>query len=79
MFLQDASPNPAYRIINRLVLVISLALFIQFTVSSQSCLPDGITFETQAQVDSFQINHPGCFEIEGDVTISGDNITNLNG
>ena len=44
------------------------------------CLPEGITFTTQAQIDSFAINYPGCTEIEGDVTIgpSGD-ITNLYG
>jgi len=44
-----------------------------------SCLPEGITFTTQAQIDNFQINHPNCTEIEGDVTIQGDEITNLNG
>ena len=52
-----------------------------FTVHiiSQPCLPEGITFTTQAQIDSFQINHPGCTEIEGNVEIKGDNITNLSG
>ncbi len=43
------------------------------------CLPEGITFTTQNQVDSFQVNHPGCTEIEGDVTINGSGINNLNG
>ena len=43
------------------------------------CLPEGITFETQEQIDNFQINHPNCLEIEGDVEISGNEITNLNG
>lgn len=47
-----------------------------------SCLPEGITFATQAQIDSFQVNYPGCAVIEGDVTI-GDwystNITDLEG
>ena len=46
-------------------------------VSSQSCLPQGITFTTQSQIDSFQINYPGCSEIEGSVTVYGDDITNL--
>jgi S-formylglutathione hydrolase FrmB len=44
-----------------------------------SCLPQGITFTNQAQIDNFQTNYPGCTEIEGDVTIAGDDITNLNG
>jgi hypothetical protein len=48
-------------------------------LSAQSCLPDGINFTTQSQIDSFQINYPGCNEIEGDVLIQGDNIINLNG
>lgn len=56
-----------------------VSLFLTLTGFSQSCLPEGITFTTQAQIDSFQINHPNCTEIEGDVTISGANITNLNG
>jgi hypothetical protein len=46
---------------------------------SQSCLPGGITFSTQAQIDSFQINYPGCTEIKGNIKILGDDIRNLNG
>ncbi len=44
-----------------------------------TCLPQGITFTNQAQIDNFQTNYPGCTEIEGYVTIKGGNITNLNG
>jgi hypothetical protein len=44
-----------------------------------SCLPEGIYFTTQAQIDSFQINYPNCAEIEGSMTINGDDIYNLNG
>jgi len=43
------------------------------------CLPEGIIFTTQEQIDNFQINYPGCNEIEGYVGISGNDITNLNG
>jgi hypothetical protein len=46
---------------------------------SQLCLPDGITFGTQAQIDSFQINYYGCSAIEGNVNIHGNDITNLDG
>jgi hypothetical protein len=61
--------------------IFTLLLFIFFYERSfsQSCLPEGITFTTQAQIDSFQVNYPGCMEIEGDVYISNSNITNLNG
>jgi len=63
-------------------------VFILFTINislftinlfSQPCLPEGITFTSQAEIDNFQINYPGCIEIEGNVTIKGDDITNLNG
>ncbi|MBN2172951.1 MAG: T9SS type A sorting domain-containing protein [Bacteroidales bacterium] len=44
------------------------------------CLPEGIIFSTQAEIDSFQINYPGCTEIEGGILIcGGSDITNLNG
>ena len=48
-------------------------------VLSQSCLPQGIEFNTQAEIDSFQILYPGCSHIEGDVKIKGSGINNLNG
>ena len=64
---------------NKLAIIVIALLFIQITASSQSCLPDGITFTTQAEIDNFQIKYPGCTEIEGDVVIGGINITNLNG
>ena len=43
------------------------------------CLPEGITFTTQADIDNFQTDYPNCTEIEGNVQIEGDEITNLNG
>ena len=57
-----------------------LAILIQFLLSSYAssqCLPDGITFTTQSQIDNFPFNYPGCTEILGDVTIEGWNISNL--
>jgi len=61
------------------ILLIIVAFIIQSNLSSQSCLPDGITFSTQADIDNFQTNYPNCIEIEGDVHISGTDITNLLG
>jgi len=60
--------------------ITALFLFslLQVIVFAQPCLPDGITFTTQAQIDSFQINYPNCTEIEGDVYIFGE-IWNLHG
>ncbi len=51
----------------------------QLTVFSQPCLPEGIIFTTQLEIDNFQTNNPNCTEIEGWVTIDSDDITNLNG
>ena len=63
--------------------ILFIGLLVSGGVMAQSCLPEGIIFTTQAQIDSFQIIYPNCTEIEGDVTI-GENyvitdITNLNG
>ena len=46
---------------------------------NDACLPEGITFNSQAEIDSFQVNYPGCAQIAGYVSISGDDISNLNG
>jgi len=42
-------------------------------------LPEGIEFNSQTEIDSFQTNYPNCTEIEGQVQILGNNIYNLNG
>ncbi len=49
---------------------------------AQGCLPEGITFSSQGQINDFQANYPGCTIIEGDVTISDNgsgDIANLYG
>ena len=61
----------------KFTLLIALTLVFQTFGFSQSCLPEGITFETQSQIDNFQVNYPNCTEIEGDVIISGEDIFNL--
>lgn len=57
--------------------VFLLALFIISNVSGQSCLPEGIIFTSQAEIDNFKVNYPDCTEIEGYVEIEGSGITNL--
>ena len=44
-----------------------------------NCLPDGILFSTQAEIDSFQFNYPYCTDIEGGVIIRGADISNFYG
>ena len=60
-------------------LVFSILIFIRITASSQSCLPEGIWFSNQTEIDSFQVNYPCCTELSTDAWISGSGITNLNG
>jgi len=43
------------------------------------CMPEGITFSSQSEIDSFHSSHPNCVNIEGNVIISGDDISNLLG
>ncbi|MBK8700517.1 MAG: T9SS type A sorting domain-containing protein [Saprospiraceae bacterium] len=64
-----------------------LVVFIFWLIASdvvmgQSCLPAGINFSSQAQIDAFPTNYPGCTQILGNVTVNdavNGNITNLNG
>ena len=60
-----------------------IALLIVSSATTQKgdpcdlCLPDGIEFISQIQIDSFPINYPNCSEIGGSVSIHGNDITNL--
>lgn len=63
----------------KLLLTSALIACCLTSLLAQPCLPEGIEITTQVQIDSFQINYPGCSEIEGDVEINGDDFTNLYG
>ncbi|HRI61126.1 MAG TPA: T9SS type A sorting domain-containing protein [Saprospiraceae bacterium] len=61
---------------------ITLFLFTLWTVAvvnAQTCPGAPLTLSTQAQVNNFPTNYPGCTEVGVSITISGSNITNLNG
>ena len=62
-----------------LSIILALSSFALSAQSACTCLPEGITFSTQADINNFTTNYPGCVKIEGDVLISGQYITNLNG
>lgn len=61
------------------IMIVSFLLAVSLVSSAQPCLPQGVIFTQQYQIDAFQFNNPGCTEIEGSVTIHGSNITNLTG
>ena len=63
----------------KFTLIFVLSIFMQVIASAQPCLPGGITFSTQADIDNFVVNYPNCTEIGGDVIIDGQSINNLNG
>jgi len=58
---------------------LGLILFTINVAIAQGCLPEGINFTTQGQIDNFQSNYPGCSSVEGSVSINGPGITNLLG
>jgi hypothetical protein len=53
--------------------------FIFLNINAQSCLSGEGHFTSQAEIDNFQSDYPGCIDIEGDLIIEGNGITNLNG
>ncbi len=63
----------------KLLLFLIIFFVCESAVLAQGCLPGGITFSTQSDIDNFQVNFPNCHEIEGDVSITGNGITNLVG
>ncbi len=46
--------------------------YLYTNTSTQSCLPEGVTFAAQEDIDNFQTDYPNCTEIEGDVVINDD-------
>ncbi|MFH1160953.1 MAG: T9SS type A sorting domain-containing protein [bacterium] len=62
-----------------LILFPGLTLIAQNDHLCVPCLPQGITFTTQSLIDSFPINYPNCTTIEGEVFITGTDVTDLNG
>ena len=60
-------------------LIFFTTLSFLVNLNSIACLPNGITFTTQQEIDDFPTNYTGCDIIEGDLKIEGNDITNLNG
>ena len=55
-----------------------IILFLPYMLVSQNCLPGGIVFTSQSEVDAFPANYPGCSVVEGGITLSNNsNISNL--
>lgn len=61
------------------LIMMLLVLLLASSAGAEGCFPDGITFNSQSQVNSFRTSYPECSLILGDVIICGPAITNLNG
>lgn len=61
----------------RIFLLIFCTIGVAYNAQSQGCLPEGISLVTQAQVNSFSSNYPGCTTIEGDLQIGPGAVTDL--
>ena len=64
-------------------IILHLVLILSFIsiIKGQDCLPEGITFSTQKEIDNFLTDYPDCTNIKGDLRIKekdAKNITNLN-
>lgn len=62
---------------NQLLPICLFLLACAGALPAQSCLPNGITFSSQTQVDQFRAMYPGCTSIAGDVFVRPLGITNL--
>ncbi|MDD3004150.1 T9SS type A sorting domain-containing protein [Flavobacterium sp.] len=62
------------------IIFLILAVFITVVMRAQ-CPTTALTFSTQAQIDNFSTTYPNCTILLAgiDVTITGNNITNLDG
>lgn len=63
--------------INRIVALLSFLLIGFQNGLAQNCPSQKLTLSTQAEVDSFPINYPGCTDLEYGLIISGFGIKNL--
>ena len=61
--------------------ILPLALFLISLINFAQCPTDFISLSSQADVDNFAVNYPGCTVLNNSLTIDGDTntITNLNG
>lgn len=64
---------------NLKLIIVSILMLTSYLSKAQNCIPIAIVFTTQAQVDAFPTDYPGCTIIDGNVGITGNDITNLNG
>lgn len=61
-------------------LIILITIFVvQGQLLAQSCFPEGLFLNSQREIDHFSTEYPNCIKILGNLTIQGENISNLDG
>ncbi len=60
-------------------LILSFSFIILSLITYAQCPPGSITLNTQDDINNFLVTYPTCTEINGDLTISGPDITDLSG
>ncbi|MBK8565002.1 MAG: T9SS type A sorting domain-containing protein [Saprospiraceae bacterium] len=65
--------------IHPIYLAFAVCLSICHKNVAQDCLPDGITLNSQAAINAFAANYPGCTHVLGDVKIVNSSASNLAG
>lgn len=71
--------NKKLIIMRKQYFILILILGIGLRTIAQGCLPEGIKFTTQEQIDNFQTDYPNCSIIEGYIELNGTNISSLMG
>ena len=61
----------------RTITILALAFAGSTSAFAQGCLPGGLVLTTQAQVNSFPQDHPGCTTLEGYLQIGPGAINSL--
>jgi len=59
------------------IVYLAFIVLIPFQLSAQGCLPEGIIFTSQEEIDLFPQTYGSCHTIEGFLTIQGEDITNV--
>ena len=56
---------------------VMLSLCIPSFILAQDCPAANLFFTTQAEIDAFPILYPNCFEVQNNLVVEGDSITDL--
>jgi hypothetical protein len=72
--------NRCHKICSLVILLISgFSMLWAAQLLATDCFPEDINLSTQQEVDAFQADHGPCDNVVGQLTISGEEITNVDG